>query len=69
MNAGQTDHAWSEISDDHVLLLSRDNKIIIQDQLSANGTVVNGKKVDERTEVKDNDVIKLGSISFKLKII
>lgn len=58
-----------EISDDHVLLLSRDNKLIIQDQLSANGTFVNGKKVDERTEVKNDDVIKLGTISFKLKII
>ena len=58
-----------EISDDHVLLLSRDNKIIIQDQLSANGTYLNGKKVDERTELKDDDVIKLGSISFKIKII
>ena len=58
-----------EISDDHVLLLCRDNKIIIQDQLSANGTFVNGEKVDERAEIKDNDVIKLGSISFKIKII
>lgn len=58
-----------EISDDHVLLLSRDNKIIIQDQLSANGTYLNGKKVDERTELKDDDAIKLGSISFKIKII
>ncbi len=58
-----------EISDDHVLLLSRDNKIIIQDQLSANGTFVNGEKIDERKEVKDNDIIKLGSISFKIKII
>ena len=59
----------SEISDDHVLLLCRDNKIIIQDQLSANGTFVNDKKIDERKEVKDNDMIKLGSISFKIKII
>lgn len=58
-----------EISDDHVLLLSRDNKIIIQDQLSANGTYLNGKKVNERIELKDDDVIKLGSISFKIKII
>jgi pSer/pThr/pTyr-binding forkhead associated (FHA) protein len=58
-----------EISDEHVLLLNRDNKFIIQDQLSANGTFVNGKKVEERNEVKDNDIIKLGSISFKLKII
>ena len=59
----------SEISDDHVLLLCRDNKIIIQDQLSANGTFVNEKKIDQRKEVKDNDIIKLGSISFKIKII
>jgi hypothetical protein len=58
-----------EISDEHVLLLCRNNKIIIQDQLSANGTFVNGEKVEERTEIKDNDVIKLGSISFKIKII
>ena len=58
-----------EISDDHVLVLCRDNKVIIQDQLSANGTFVNGKKLDERIEVKDDDLIKLGNISFKIKII
>ncbi|MBT8392958.1 MAG: FHA domain-containing protein [Ignavibacteria bacterium] len=58
-----------EISDEHVLILSRNNKFIIQDQLSANGTFVNGKKVEGRMEVKDNDEIKLGTISFKLKLI
>jgi hypothetical protein len=58
-----------EISEEHVLLLCRDNKLIIQDQLSENGTFVNGEKIDERFVIKDNDSIKLGSISFKLKTI
>ncbi len=58
-----------EVSDEHVLILCGDNKILLQDELSANGTFVNGNKVDSRIELKDNDELKVGKTSFKIKII
>ncbi len=58
-----------EVSDEHVLILCGDNKILLQDELSANGTIVNGNKIDSRIELKDNDEIKVGKTSFKIKII
>lgn len=58
-----------EVSDEHVLILCLDNQILLQDELSANGTFVNGNKIDSRIELKDNDEIKVGKTSFKIKII
>jgi pSer/pThr/pTyr-binding forkhead associated (FHA) protein len=52
-----------------VLILCGNNKILLQDELSANGTFVNGNKIDSRIELKDNDEIKVGKTSFKIKII
>ena len=57
------------ISEEHALIYVKDNKILLQDELSLNGTFVNGNKVEERVILKDNDEIKFGDLSFKLKII
>ncbi len=58
-----------EVSDEHVLIYCRDGKILLQDELSASGTFVNGNKIDSRIQLKDNDEIKIGKTSFKVKII
>ena len=58
-----------EVSDEHVLIFCKENQILLQDELSANGTFVNGNKIDSRIELKDNDEIKVGKTSFKIKII
>jgi len=58
-----------EVSDEHVLIFCRENQILLQDELSANGTFVNGNKIDSRVKLKDNDEIKVGKTSFKIKII
>ncbi|NNG27239.1 MAG: FHA domain-containing protein [Ignavibacteriaceae bacterium] len=58
-----------DVSDEHVLIFCKDNQILLQDELSANGTFVNGKKIDSRIGLKDNDEIKAGKTSFKVKII
>jgi len=58
-----------DVSDEHVLILCGDNQILLQDELSANGTFVNGNKIDSRVKLKDNDEIKVGKTSFKIKII
>lgn len=58
-----------EVSDEHVLIFCSENQILLQDELSANGTFVNGNKIDSRVKLKDNDEIKVGKTSFKIKII
>ncbi|MCH7964054.1 MAG: FHA domain-containing protein [Bacteroidetes bacterium] len=59
----------STISEEHALLFYKDKKFILQDELSANGTFVNGKRIEERALLKDGDEIKLGSVTFIIKII
>ena len=59
----------STISEEHVLLLCKDEKIILQDELSANGTFVNGKQIEERVLLNDGDEVKLGRVTFIIKII
>jgi hypothetical protein len=59
----------STISEEHVLMLCKDEKIILQDELSANGTFVNGKRIEERVLLNDGDEVKLGSVTFIIKII
>lgn len=57
------------VSEDHALLLYREGKFIIQDQLSTNGTFINGESIDDKVILKDNDEIMIGSIKLKIKII
>lgn len=57
------------ISDQHCLLLYRDKKFYLQDQMSTNGTYVNGTSIEDKITLNDDDQIKIGAITLKLKII
>lgn len=57
------------ISDEHAIMLYRDGKLYIQDNLSTNGTFINGEMIEDKVILKNDDFIKLGNITFKLKII
>jgi len=59
------------VSKKHCTILFRpiDNKLIIKDELSTNGTFVNEVLIDENIILKNDDIIKVGSISLKLKLI
>ncbi|MCS7054387.1 MAG: FHA domain-containing protein [Ignavibacterium sp.] len=57
------------ISDKHCTILYRNEKFIISDELSTNGTYVNNEMIEDKTYLKDNDLIKLGTVNFKIKII
>ncbi len=57
------------ISDEHCIMLYRDGKLVIQDNLSSNGTIVNGVSIDEKVYLNDNDIIKLGGVTLKVKIL
>lgn len=54
------------ISTNHCLLLHRSDKLRIKDELSTNGTCVNGKEIDE-TEINDGDIIKIGTTELKFR--
>lgn len=59
------------ISEKHSVILFRenDNKIFIDDLLSSNGTFLNGVIVDEKAPIKNDDEIKLGDVTLKVKLI
>lgn len=57
------------VSDDHAVLLYRDDKFILQDMLSTNGTFVNEMPIEDKVTLKNDDVIRIGNINLKLKII
>ncbi len=59
----------SSVSEEHALLYVKDNKVLLQDELSTNGTFVNGRKIEERVSLNDNDKVRFGNIGFKIKII
>jgi len=57
------------ISEDHAVLLYRDDKFILQDMLSTNGTYVNEELIDDKVTLKNDDIIRIGDIKLKLKIV
>nr|HPM03794.1 FHA domain-containing protein [Candidatus Cloacimonadota bacterium] len=56
-------------SDDHAVILYRDNKLWIQDQLSTNGTFVNDELIEEKTKLSNGDIIKMGNVKLKVVIV
>jgi hypothetical protein len=52
------------VSSEHVRIDKKGEKFYIEDMHSANGTVLNGAKVDKRIELKDGDRISLGHIDL-----
>jgi|GEM_PF-5610000 len=52
------------ISDRHAILIKEDNRIFIEDLNSTFGTLVNGKKINKRTELVFKDKVKLGHQTF-----
>ncbi len=53
------------VSRRHARVLSQDGKHIIEDLESGNGTLVNGQKITQATELKHNDRIKLGPMLLR----
>lgn len=54
------------VSSPHCMILYRLGKIKIKDELSTNGTYVNGVEIEE-SELKDGDVIKVGKTELKFR--
>lgn len=56
------------VSSPHCMLLFRGGKIKIKDELSTNGTFVNGKGIEE-SEIEDGDIILVGKTELKFRSI
>ncbi len=56
------------LSEHHATVLFRENTYILKDELSSHGTFVNDIDIiDENYRLKDGDIIKMGSTTFKFK--
>ncbi len=57
------------VSGRHATILFRNNKFLLRDELSTNGTFLNGEIVEVETPVlQDGDIIKVGNTVFKFRI-
>lgn len=57
------------ISDDHALFLYRNGKYLLKDELSTNGTFVNGVMIEESVELHPDDIITIGNLKLKFKTV
>lgn len=56
------------ISKRHCALLVKGEKVFLRDFDSTNGTFLNDKPVKEEVELKTDDIMKVGPLTFKVKI-
>jgi len=57
------------VSNVHATILFRNNKFLLRDEFSTNGTYLNGVMVEQDTpELHDGDIIKVGNTEFKFKV-
>ena len=52
----------------HALLVSRNDRVLIQDSASTNGTFVNDMRVTRPRELKHGDLIRFGNVEYRLWI-
>lgn len=57
------------ISRKHCQIIYEDDKYYLIDLTSTNGTLINGKTINQKTELNTNDNIKLGHINIIFKIV
>jgi pSer/pThr/pTyr-binding forkhead associated (FHA) protein len=57
------------VSSEHAILLCRNDKFIIEDNLSSNGTFVNNEMIEDKVYLGENDIIRIATIELKLKSV
>ncbi|MCB5224272.1 MAG: FHA domain-containing protein [Candidatus Cloacimonadaceae bacterium] len=57
------------VSAEHAVLLCRNGKYIIEDNLSSNGTFVNGEMIEDKVYLNENDIIRIATVDLKLKTV
>ena len=59
----------ASISEDHALILYRDEKFLIDDKLSSNGTFINGNLISDKTVLQDRDELRFGDVKFSIVMV
>lgn len=54
------------VSGHHARIYIRNGKYILEDLNSTNGTILNGQKLDDKSYLKVNDEIEIGTVMFKV---
>jgi pSer/pThr/pTyr-binding forkhead associated (FHA) protein len=60
--------ADGSISRKHAIMSVAGDKITVRDMGSANGTFVNGQKIQDITQLRHGEVVRFGSLSFRLDL-
>jgi pSer/pThr/pTyr-binding forkhead associated (FHA) protein len=56
------------VSSPHCMILFRNGIVKVKDELSTNGTFINGNNIDEE-ELKDGDLLKVGKTELKFRTV
>lgn len=56
------------VSKEHASVFYEENEFWIEDLESTNGTYVNGKRIEHRAALRNEDLIKIGTMILKLKL-
>ena len=56
------------ISGLHCIVYKVGSKLLIEDNNSTNGTLINGKKLEHQLEIKNNDVVTMADKSYKISL-
>ncbi|KAA0265284.1 MAG: FHA domain-containing protein [Chlorobiota bacterium] len=57
------------VSDKHALILFRDGKFFLADELSTNGTFVNDEAIEDKVKLSDRDEVRFGKVIMRFIII
>jgi hypothetical protein len=57
------------VSNPHAKLVYKEDHFVIGDFMTDNGTFVNGEQIQQQTTLKENDLIKIGTTIFVLKVL
>lgn len=58
-----------KVSSTHAKIVFENDHFVIVDFRSKNGTYVNGERIRAETPLKENDLIKIGDVTFILKVL
>lgn len=71
IDLGEHDGQALGVSRRHALLLTRDNRLMIQDLASSNGTFINGRRLvaNDAYRLRDGDRLRLGQLELQVHLV
>lgn len=56
------------VSGYHFRIFPKEGRFVIEDNQSTNGTLLNGEKLEMKTYLKKDDIIKVGNLTLKVNV-